>query len=388
MTLTHWNYPTSISVGEGALATLADHCRRLHIQTPLLVTDPFLADLDIVKSTVACCAERGIDITIFSGVQGNPTDENVSNGIDAYNAKNHDGIIAYGGGSSLDAAKAIALCAKQTLPLWSFEDIGDNWTKADDRQIAPVIAIPTTAGTGSEVGRASVITDSYNHTKKIIFHPKMMPVQVLLDPLTTVDLPSHITAATGMDALSHSLEAFCAPSYHPMADGIALESMHLIKRYLYKAYIDGHDIDARTQLLVASCMGATAFQKGLGAMHALAHTLGGLYDKHHGLLNAILMPYVLQANRTQIEDKMLTLAQRLSLPSPGFDAVYDWVIDLRKTLGIPHTLAEIGIGQEDAVKIGELAFNDAAAGCNPIHFNSAQYTQLFLQAQTGDKTTS
>ncbi|MGR5237989.1 iron-containing alcohol dehydrogenase [Vibrio alfacsensis] len=388
MTLTHWNYPTSISVGEGALATLADHCQRLHIQTPLLVTDPFLADLDIVKSAVACCAERGIDITIFSDVQGNPTDENVSNGIDAYNAKNHDGIIAYGGGSSLDAAKAIALCAKQTLPLWRFEDIGDNWTKADDSQIAPVIAIPTTAGTGSEVGRASVITDSYNHTKKIIFHPKMMPVQVLLDPLTTVDLPSHITAATGMDALSHSLEAFCAPSYHPMADGIALESMHLIKRYLYKAYIDGHDIDARTQLLVASCMGATAFQKGLGAMHALAHTLGGLYDKHHGLLNAILMPYVLQANRTQIEDKMITLAQRLSLPSPGFDAVYDWVIGLREALGIPHALAEIGIGQEDAVKIGELAVNDAAAGCNPIHFNAAQYTQLFLHAQTGDKATS
>ena len=387
MAMTNWNYPTSICVGEGALNTLAQQCQRLNMSSPMLVTDPFLAELDIVKRLVADCAEQGVKISVFADIQGNPTDENVSKGIAAYNAQDHDGIIAYGGGSSLDAAKAIALCAKQSLPLWNFEDIGDNWTQADESKIVAVIAIPTTAGTGSEVGRASVITDSQNHTKKIIFHPKMLPVQVLLDPLTTVDLPAHITAATGMDALSHSLEAFCAPTYHPMADGIALESIQLIKRNLYKAYVDGQDIDARTQLLVASCMGATAFQKGLGAMHALAHTLGGLYDKHHGLLNAILMPYVLHANRSEIETKMVTLARALSLQSPGFEAVDEWLLGLRKTLEIPHTLAEIGIGDEDALKIGELAVNDAAAGGNPIQFSAQEYTQLFLHALTGNETT-
>ncbi|MCG9552902.1 iron-containing alcohol dehydrogenase [Vibrio sp. Isolate32] len=388
MTISNWNYPTSISVGEGALNLLAKHCLRLNMKSPMLVTDPFLAQLDIVENTVNDCAKQGVEITVFSDVQGNPTDDNVNNGIAAYNAQNHDGIIAYGGGSSLDAAKAIALCAKQSLPLWSFEDIGDNWTHADENTIVAVIAIPTTAGTGSEVGRASVITDSQNHTKKIIFHPKMLPVQVLLDPLTTIDLPAHITAATGMDALSHSLEAFCALGYHPMADGIAIESIQLVKRNLYRAYVDGHDVDARTQLLVASCMGATAFQKGLGAMHALAHTLGGLYDKHHGLLNAILMPYVLQANRSEIDSKMVTLARALSLPSPGFEAVHKWVIELREILAIPHTLAEIGISDKDAIKIGELAVNDAASSGNPIPFNAQQYTLLFLHALTGKNTNS
>ncbi|WP_367986624.1 iron-containing alcohol dehydrogenase [Vibrio sp. NTOU-M3] len=386
MTFTNWNYPTSISVGEGVLDALPEHCKRLNMHAPLLVTDPFLAGLDIVTNLVTQCQQQDIKIQVFSDIQGNPTDTNINHGIDAYNANAHDGIIAFGGGSSLDAAKAIALCACQTLPLWNFEDVGDNWAQADESKIVPVIAIPTTAGTGSEVGRASVITDATTHVKKIIFHPKMMPVQVLLDPLVTIGLPAHITAATGMDALSHSLEAYCAPSYHPMADGIAIESMKLIKHFLYPAFLDGNDINARTQLLVASSMGATAFQKGLGAMHALAHTLGGLYDKHHGLLNAILMPYVLEANRSEIEDKMVVLARALSLQSPGFEAVHQWVLSMREILDIPHTLTEIGINADEAKKVGELAVLDAAAGGNPIPFTAEEYTQLFMYALTGQKS--
>ncbi|GLQ73586.1 iron-containing alcohol dehydrogenase [Vibrio penaeicida] len=383
MTHANWNYPTAISVGEGCLDSLAEHCKRLNMSSPLLVTDPFLADLDIVRNAISNCQSHGVSVGLFADIQGNPTDSNVNRGIEAFNNGKHDGIVAFGGGSSLDAAKAIALCTKQSLPLWCFEDVGDNWMQADESKIVPVIAIPTTAGTGSEVGRASVITDSQTHVKKIIFHPKMMPVQVLLDPNVTVGLPNHITAATGMDALSHSIEAYCAPGYHPMADGIAVESIKLVKHYLYRAYLDGTDIEARTQLLVASSMGATAFQKGLGAMHALAHTLGGLYDKHHGLLNAILMPYVLEANRDKIEDKMLVLARSLSLQSPSFDAVLEWVLGMRKTLNIPHTLAEIGLDGSDAKRIGELAVLDAAAGGNPILFNAEEYSNLFMHALTG-----
>lgn len=386
MTYANWNYPTSISVGEGVVSSLPEHCKKLNIRSPLLVTDPFLAELDVVAEMVSQCQQQSINVEVFCDIQGNPTDLNVNQGIAAYNSNAHDGIIAFGGGSSLDAAKAIALCARQTLPLWSFEDVGDNWTQADEAKIAPVIAIPTTAGTGSEVGRASVITDAVNHVKKIIFHPKMLPVQVLLDPKVTVGLPPHITAATGMDALSHSLEAYCAPGYHPMADGIAIESMKLIKHFLYPAFLNGNDINARTQLLVASSMGATAFQKGLGAMHALAHTLGGMYDKHHGLLNAILMPYVLEANRPAIEEKMTELATALALQSPSFDAVHQWVLDMRQVLGIPHTLSEIEINADDAAKIGQLAVNDAAAGGNPIPFSANDYTQLFMHALTGQKT--
>ncbi len=337
----------------------------------------------MVVDAVENCKKQGVDVVVFSEVQGNPTGENVEAGIRAYNAGNHDGVIAFGGGSSLDAAKAIALCAGQTRPVWDFEDIGDNWTRADPSAIAPVIAIPTTAGTGSEVGRASVITDASNHSKKIIFHPQMLPVQVLLDPEVTTGLPPHITAATGMDALSHNLEALCAPGYHPMADGIAMEGIRLIRDFLPVAYSDGRNIEARTQLLVASSMGATAFQKGLGGMHALAHTLGGLYDKHHGLLNAILMPYVMEANKEEISGKMAALGQYLGMENPDFDSVLNWVLDLRTSLGIPHTLAEIGIPSDDVDRVGKMAEVDPTAGTNPIRFSATEYSQIFIHSVEG-----
>ncbi|UXI04336.1 iron-containing alcohol dehydrogenase [Photobacterium sp. TY1-4] len=384
----NWNYPTAISVGENSLNQIGQACRQAGITKALLVTDPGLAELPMVANTVSLCRDAGIGCEIFSRVQGNPTGENVEDGLQVYRQGGFDGVIAFGGGSSLDAAKAIALMAGQSLPLWAFEDVGDNWLQADEAGIAPVIAIPTTAGTGSEVGRASVITDTQNHVKKIIFHPKMLPVKVLLDPQVTTGLPPHITAATGMDALSHNLEAFCATSYHPMAEGIALEGIRLIKDYLPIAVTQGDNLEARTQMLVASSMGATAFQRGLGGMHAIAHTLGALYNKHHGLLNAILMPYVLVANRSVIEDKITNLARYLNLDNPGFDSFMTWILDLRAELKIPHTLAEIDITIEEAQRVGEMAVADPSAGGNPIQFSAAEYSRIFTDAVMGRLTES
>ncbi|WP_311567348.1 iron-containing alcohol dehydrogenase [Photobacterium arenosum] len=379
----NWNYPTPITVGEGCLQQIAQACRDAGISNALLVTDPGLAALPMVTETVALCREAGIGCEVFSRIQGNPTGENVEDGLAVYRQGGFDGVIAFGGGSSLDAAKAIALMAGQSLPLWAFEDVGDNWLQANADAIAPVIAIPTTAGTGSEVGRASVITDTANHVKKIIFHPKMLPVRVLLDPAVTTGLPPHITAATGMDALSHNLEAYCANGYHPMAEGIALEGIRLIKAYLPQAVADGSNLEARTQMLVASSMGATAFQRGLGGMHAIAHTLGALYDKHHGLLNAILMPYVLVANRSVIEDKLTHLARYLDLPEPGFDAFLTWILDFRAALQIPHTLADIDITVEEAQRVGRMAVQDPSAGGNPVALSAEQYSRIFVDAVTG-----
>ncbi|MCE9684697.1 iron-containing alcohol dehydrogenase [Shewanella sp. AS16] len=378
-----WNYPTAISVGAGVLRRLPEACRQLGMTQPLLVTDPGLAQQPMVSRALALCRAAGLEASVFSDIRGNPTADNVSLGMRVFRRGGFDGVIALGGGSSLDAGKTIAMMAAQSLSLWDAEDLGDNWTRLDTRLMAPVVAIPTTAGTGSEVGRAAVITDSARRLKRILFHPQMLPARVLLDPELTLGLPAHLSAATGMDALSHNLEAYCAPGYHPMAAGIALEAMRLIKLHLPRVVANGDDLEARTQMLVASCMGATAFQRGLGAMHALAHSLGALYDKHHGLLNAILMPYVLLANRSAIEAPMGRLARYLELPEPGFDACLQWLLDLRAELGIPHTLAEIGLGGEEAQRIGRMALADAAAAGNPIAFDAEQYADLFRDALTG-----
>ncbi|MDI3325589.1 iron-containing alcohol dehydrogenase [Pontibacterium granulatum] len=379
-----WHYPTSIRNGAGRIKELPDACKNLNIQAPLLVTDPGLAALPMIKQAVKHCQASGLRCNLFCDIQGNPTGQNVVDGVTAYKAGNHDGVIAFGGGSSLDTGKAIALMAGQKRPLWDFEDIGDNWTRADPTAIAPTIAIPTTAGTGSEVGRAAVITDEANLVKRIIFHPKMLPSIVILDAELTVDLPPHITAATGMDALSHCLEAYCAPGYHPMADGIALEGMRLVKENLPRGYANGQDRDARSQMLVASSMGATAFQKGLGGMHAIAHTLGALYGAHHGLLNAILMPYVLQANQAAIQPRIERLSRYLDLPTRGFDGFMDWVLEMRNTLGIPHSLADIAIDERQAVRVGQMAAADPSAGGNPIAFSAERYSEIFRDAVKGE----
>ncbi|SDZ96780.1 Alcohol dehydrogenase, class IV [Microbulbifer marinus] len=379
----NWNYPTAMRVGPGRIADLPAACRELNMHKPLLVTDPGLAELPLLKRAVELCRASGLEVEVFSQVKGNPNGQNVADGVEVLREGWHDGVIAFGGGSALDAGKAIALMAGQQRPIWDFEDIDDNYLRVDVDGMVPVVAVPTTAGTGSEVGRSSVITDEEAQIKRIIFHPRMLPAIVILDPELTLELPEKITAATGMDALSHNLEAFCSPLFHPMAEGIALEGIRLVKEFLPRAVTDGADLDARQQMLVASCMGATAFQRGLGAMHALAHPLGALFDAHHGLLNAILMPYVLHANRDGIEQPMGRLARYLDLPGASFDAVLNWVLALREQIGIPHTLAEIGIDTAQAEKVGAMAAVDPSAGTNPISFDAAGYRDIFVRACEG-----
>jgi len=380
----NWNYPTNVKVGAGRVSELSDLCRSMGMSAPLVITDPGLAALPMFQDVVKDINASGLRCGVFSGIKANPTGENVEDGTAYYQAHKHDGVIAFGGGSALDAAKAVALLVGQDRPIFDFEDVGDNWLRVDAEKMAPVIAVPTTAGTGSEVGRASVITDATNHIKKIIFHPNMLPAEVILDPEVTVGLPASLTAATGMDALSHNLEALCSPFYHPMAEGIAVEGIRLVQEFLPRAVADGTDIEARTQMLVASSMGATAFQKGLGGMHALAHPLGALYDAHHGMLNAILMPYVLQANRSEIEARIDRLTRYMGLEKTGFEGFLAWVLELRTQLDIPHTLAGIGIDDAQAELVGKMAVEDPSAGGNPISFNAEQYQQIFSDAVAGN----
>jgi alcohol dehydrogenase class IV len=379
----NWNYPTAVKLGAGRIRELPQWCESLGMRRPLLITDPGLAALPLIGSVLAHCRSAGLECGLFHDIKGNPTGKNVDDGVAIFTAGDHDGVIAFGGGSALDAAKAVALMIGQDRPLWDFEDVGDNYLRVNVAGMAPVVAVPTTAGTGSEVGRASVITDDHAHVKRIIFHAKMLPSVVILDPELTVGLPAKLTAATGMDALSHNLEAYCSPFYHPMATGIALEGIRLIKQFLPRAVKDGQDLDARLQMLVASSMGATAFQRGLGAMHALAHPLGALYDAHHGMLNAILMPYVLKANESAISERIELLARYLELAQPSFLSFLDWVLAMRDSLGIPHTLNEIGIDGRDAAKVGEMAVLDGSAGTNPIPFSDADYSRIFVAAVEG-----
>jgi alcohol dehydrogenase class IV len=380
----NWNYPTNVKVGAGRIKELAGLCKSMGMQSPLLITDPGLAALPMLNAVVDDLNQSGLNCGLFSGIKANPTGENVDDGTAYYREHNHDGVIAFGGGSALDAAKAVALMVGQDRPVWDFEDVGDNWLRVNVDGMAPLIAVPTTAGTGSEVGRASVITDAGKHIKKIIFHPNMLPAEVLLDPELTVGLPASITAATGMDALSHNLEALCSPFYHPMAEGIAVEGIRLVQKFLPRAVSDGTDIEARTQMLVCSSMGATAFQKGLGGMHALAHPLGALYDAHHGTLNAILMPYVLKANQAAIEQRIDRLTQYMGLDLTGFNGFMAWVLQLREQVGIPHTLSEIGIDAAQAETVGKMAVEDPSAGGNPIEFTAQQYQQIFENAVNGE----
>ena len=379
----NWNYPTPIWFGCGRIGELAKACESLSIKRPLLVTDKGLAGLPMIRQALDANQAAGLDTGIFSDVKPNPNGENIAQGVVCFQSGKHDGVIAFGGGSALDAGKAIALMAGQSRPIWDFEDVGDNWQRVDVQGIAPIVAVPTTAGTGSEVGRASLIVDEVAHAKKIIFHPKMLPGLVIADPELSVGLPEAVTAATGMDALSHNLEAYCAPGFHPMADGIAIEAMRLIKDWLPVACRQGENLDARSYMLIASTMGATAFQKGLGAMHALAHPLGAIYDAHHGLLNAILMPYVLLQNRSAIESKMETLSRCLALEADGFEAVLAFILKLRNDIGIPNTLNEIGIDASRAVEIAAMAKQDPSDSGNPVDLSPGDYQQLFERAVSG-----
>ena len=379
----NWGFPTAMRFGPGRIAELPSVCRELGISRPILITDEGLRDLPMVRDAVASLDDGGLPCALFTDVRGNPVHANVVSGIEAYHAHKADGVIAFGGGSGMDVAKAVALMIGQDRPIWDFEDIGDYWKRANAEAIPPIVAVPTTSGTGSEVGRASVITNEETHVKKIIFHPRMLPSVVISDPELTVGLPPSITAGTGMDAFIHSFEAYCAPGYHPMAEGIALEGMRLVANALPRAFDDGKDIEARADMLAAASMGATAFQKGLGGIHALSHSVGVLYNTHHGRTNAVVMPYIMRRNEQAIAGKMELLGRVLGLPNPTFAGVLDWTMDFRERVGIENTLAELGVPGDQAELMGTMAEVDPTAGGNPIRLTAAEYTEAFGKALEG-----
>lgn len=375
----NWNYPTAVRFGPGRIAELAQACRAAGIERPLLVTDSGLSGLPMIRDAMAQLAADGLKVTLFDRVQANPVAANVEDGLKVLRDSGSDGVIAFGGGSALDCGKVVAFMAGQSRPMWDFEDIGDWWTRADPSGIAPIIAVPTTAGTGSEVGRAGVITDETTQTKKVIFHPKMMPQIVICDPELTVGLPAKVTVGAGMDALAHCLEAYCAPGFHPLADGIAVEGIRLCKVFLPRAVADGTDIDARAQMMAAAAMGATAFQKGLGAIHALSHPIGSVHHTHHGMTNAVFMPYVLTFNRPAIEEKIARLAAYIGL-EPSFEAFFDWIVTLRRELGVPETLKAFGVTGIDYGRLAKMAIVDPTAGGNPVPLTEAAAEVLFREA--------
>ncbi|WP_069298701.1 iron-containing alcohol dehydrogenase [Neptunicoccus sediminis] len=377
MSLTaNWSYPTAIRFGAGRISELADACAAAGIKKPLLVTDKGLSYLPITQNTLDLMEAAGLGRAMFADVDPNPTEINAEAGIKMFRDGGHDGVIAFGGGSGLDLGKLVAFMSGQTRPLWDFEDIGDWWTRADPDGIAPIVAVPTTAGTGSEVGRASVITNSETHEKKIIFHPKFLPSVVICDPELTVGMPPMITAGTGMDAFAHCLEAFCSPHYHPMSQGMALEGMRLVKEYLPRAYKDGTDLEARAHMMSAAAMGATAFQKGLGAIHAMSHPIGAVHHTHHGTTNAVVMQAVLNLNRPEIEDRLTQAAAYLGIEG-GFDGFYEFVGALNKSLGIPANLTDLGVTDPDIDALVASALSDPSCGGNPVELTKENVTALF-----------
>ena len=377
MTFTaNWSYPTTIKFGAGRIAELPDLCKGAGITQPLLVTDKALASLPITAQARDLLDAAGLGRAVFSEVDANPTEANMQAGLTVYRAGGHDGVVAFGGGSALDLGKMIALMVDQPVGVWDLEDIGDWWTRANPDTIAPIIAVPTTAGTGSEVGRAGVLTDSATHRKKIIFHPKLMPVVTLCDPALTVGMPAFITAGTGMDALAHCLEAYCSPHYHPMSQGIALEGMRLVIENLPRAYATPDDLNARANMMSAAAMGAVAFQKGLGAIHSLSHPIGAVYNTHHGTTNAVVMPMVLDFNRAAIADRIDRAAAYLGIAG-GFDGFYAHVMDLRASLSIPANLTALGVETSRLDELTEMALLDPSCGGNPVEMTRDNTRALF-----------
>ena len=375
----NWNYPTNVWFGPDRSQQIQQACDALSIKNPLIVTDPGLLQTPIIGEINSNLSTK---TNVYSDVQGNPTGSNVTNGVKVFLEGNHDGVIAIGGGSGMDAGKGIAFLSHQTRSLWDFEDIGDWWTRADSDVIKPIIAIPTTAGTGSEVGRAGVFLNEDSHKKKIIFHPKMLPQIAILDPSLTINLPKGITAGTGMDALAHCLEAYSSPFYHPMAEGTALEGLRLVKENIQEVYHNGKNIEARAHMLVASMMGAAAFQKGLGAIHSITHPVNSLYHTHHGTTNGTVMPFVLNYNRSTIDDKFLRLANFLDIKG-GFDGIVQWVIDLKKEMEIPETLKDMGVQPGDEVKLAPLAQEDPSTGGNPLEMTEEKFQELIANCISG-----
>ena len=380
----NWNYPTTVWVGNNRITEINSACKSLKIKKPLFVTDKDLAGLDFVKNIIKIIEKEFKNLNIFSNFSGNPNGDDVDKGVKEFKKNNCDGVIAFGGGSGLDVGKAIAFMSGQTRPIWDFEDIGDYWKRANNDNIAPIIAVPTTAGTGSETGRASAIINNETGVKKIIFHPKFLPSIVILDPVLTMDLSPRLTAATGMDALAHNLEAFCAPGFHPMADGIAIEGIRLTKKSLMTAVKDGKNLEARSDMLAAASMGSTAFQKGLGAIHSLSHPVNAQFNLHHGLSNAIFMPYVLTYNKKFIEKRIVSICDFLGLKK-DFKCFLDWILELRKDLNIPHALSEV-ISEDkfDLEMLSKMALEDPSTATNPRLLNLEDMKKLYDQSMKGN----
>ncbi len=380
----NWNYPTTVWVGEGRIDDIILACKNLKIEKPLFVTDKDLISLDFVKNVLIIINKEFKNLKIFSNFSGNPVGDNVDEGVKEYKKNNCDGVIAFGGGSGLDVGKAIAFMSGQSRPIWDFEDIGDYWKRANNEKIPPIIAVPTTAGTGSETGRASAIINTKTGVKKIIFHPKFLPSIVILDPTLTIDLSPRLTAATGMDALAHNLEAFCAPGFHPMADGISIEGIKLIKKSLITAVKDGKNLEARLDMLTAASMGSTAFQKGLGAIHSLSHPVNAQFNIHHGLSNAIFMPYVLSYNRNQIEERIVSICDYLNLKK-DFNSFLKWIMELREELNIPHKLSEV-ISEDkfDIELLSKMALEDPSTATNPKNLNLNDMKKLYEESMRGN----
>ena len=379
----NWNFPTPIKFGLGRVRDLYLSLKEMGVKNPLIVTDPQLRENDCFKKVIKNFDDMNNNYSVFSDIKGNPTGKNVENGIKVFNDNQNDGVVAIDGGSSLDAGKAIAFMSIQQENIWFFEDVGNNWTKAITKNMPKVIAVPTTSGTGSETGRASLIVDEETYTKKIIFHPSMLPDLVILDPELTFSLPAHLTAATGMDALAHCLEAYSSNIYHPMAQGIAAEGIKMIKNNLILAYKEPENINARSEMLVCSPMGSTAFQKGLGAIHSLSHPINAVHDIHHGLSNAIFMPYVIKYNQEVIEEKIIFLSSYLELKNKSFDGFLDWIINLRKQLSIPHTLKELDINF-DFNKLSKMALNDPSTATNPKSLSEEDMRNLYINSYEGN----
>ena len=385
MQKTNWNYPTTMWVGQDRIKDLNVACKNLNIKKPLLVTDKGLVGSDIIQNSLSNLKQNSFEVILYSNVVGNPTGTNVNQGVEIYRKNNCDGVIAFGGGSGLDVGKAVAFMSGQDLPIWDFEDVGDNWTKAKSNSIAPIIAVPTTAGTGSETGRASIILNEDTGVKKIIFHPKFLPSIVILDPLLTISLPPDITAATGMDALAHNFEAYCAPGYHPMADGIALEGIRIINNWLLAAVEDGSNVEARMNMLTAASMGSTAFQKGLGAIHSLSHPVNALNNIHHGLSNAIFMPYVLTFNKDVIEKKIIKICEYLEFQNKTFDEFLNWTLNLRKKLYIPHKLSDvIELEKIDIDRLSKMALDDPSTNGNPKKLSLEDMKTMYEYSISGE----
>ena len=380
----NWNYPTTIWVGNGRISDINLACKNLKIKKPLFVTDKDLISLEFVKKVIKSIENEFQNLNTFFNFTGNPIGENVDEGVKEYNKNKCDGVIAFGGGSGLDVGKAIAFMSGQTRPIWDFEDIGDYWKRANDEKIPPIIAVPTTAGTGSETGRASAIINSKTGVKKIIFHPKFLPSIVILDPVLTVDLSPRLTAATGMDALAHNLEAFCAPGFHPMADGIAIEGIRLTKNSLITAVKEGKNLKARSDMLAAASMGSTAFQKGLGAIHSLSHPVNAQFNIHHGLSNAIFMPYVLTYNKKFIEKRIISICDYLELKK-DFNSFLNWILELREELKIPHSLSEV-ISEDklDLELLSKMALEDPSTATNPRKLNLEDMKKLYQHSIKGN----